>query len=126
MSVLAIEIARGQTVFAPGDTLSGSAAWELDDPTKPVEVRLFWYTRGKGTRDVGVIETTTFDMPPRTGRREFRFKLPESPHSFSGRLISLSWAVEVVCGSESSRCDFVLSASGAEIDLTSNQTGEKK
>jgi len=50
-------------------------------------------------------------------RREFRFRLPEGPYSFSGKLISLLWAIEVVAspGDMAGRAGIVVSPSGREV-----------
>ena len=49
------------------------------------------------------------------------FVLPPAPYSFSGKLISLIWAVEVVAEGikEASRLEFTLSPDGREITLSS-------
>ena len=59
-------------------------------------MRLFWYTRGKGTEDVGLVDTVAFPNPQTTDQRTFRFALPEAPYSFSGKLISIIWAIELI------------------------------
>ena len=82
--------------FLPGQEVAGGAAWRLDGIPREVEVCLFWFTRGKGTEDVVVVDTVRLDSPSREDRRDFRFTLPEGPYSFSGRLISLTWALELV------------------------------
>jgi hypothetical protein len=53
------------------------------------------------------------------GQEKFEFALPEGPQSFSGKLISLIWAVELVVekSKESQRIEFVLSPFDAEIVL---------
>lgn len=81
--------------------------------------RLFWYTRGKGTQDVVVVQEETFPAPGAQDERKFSFRLPAGPYSFSGRLISLLWAVEVVVqpGDESGRTEFTVSPTGDEIRI---------
>ena len=66
------------------------------DDAEAIEIRLFWYTEGKGTRDVGVEGTERVDRPDRNGHRDFSFTAPEGPYSFSGKLISLMWSIELV------------------------------
>ena len=58
---------------------------------------------------------------PRTGNRPFRFQLPDAPYSFSGKLISLIWAIEAVAEGikEAARYEFVLAPEGREIELGS-------
>jgi hypothetical protein len=115
--------------FLPGETVSGRAAWSLDvDEGEPAsaELRLFWYTNGKGTEDVGVVETLTFDRPQRSEQRPFRLALPLEPYSFSGTLISLIWALELVVSTgpragedgEAECREIVMSPTRREILLT--------
>ncbi len=105
--------------FAPGEEISGEAAWQFIEPIEVIELRLFWYTAGKGTTDVQVVEVQRFESPGAHQRRAFRFKLPEGPCSFSGKLISLSWALELVAlpSGQSQRLEFALSPCGREINL---------
>jgi hypothetical protein len=122
---LGIFIAGGRTAFQPGDTLEVSALWALAGAPEQLEARLFWYTRGKGTEDVGVVSVQRVENPPAAGERAWRFKLPAQPWSFSGKLISLVWAVELVVepGARSARAEFTLSPDGQEI-LLHGDSGE--
>lgn len=124
MSEMRIEIAGGQGAFRPGETLEGTASWELDAAGKAVEVRLFWTTEGKGTVDVEVVDKVRFEAVSAVERRDFRFVLPKSPYSFSGKLISLLWGVEVVAvpGENAGRASFTMSPSGREILLRKEGT----
>ena len=84
-----------------------------------VELRLFWYTQGKGDQDVGVVATVPFPEPASQDRRDFRIPLPLGPYSFSGKLISLMWALEVVAepGSRAGRLEITVSPTRREIQL---------
>jgi hypothetical protein len=116
---LRIELPAGRTAFRPGATLTGVVSWRLPVALDSLELRLFWFTRGKGTEDVSVVAHREYASPGLSGRREFSFKLPESPYSFSGRLVSLTWALELVTprGKQSARVEFVLSPFDHEILL---------
>jgi hypothetical protein len=103
----------------PGETVEFSALWALQKPPAAVEARLFWFTRGKGTEDVGIVATERVSAPGSAGEHAFLFTLPESPYSFSGRLISLLWAVELVADKSVARCEFTLAPDGREIVLPS-------
>lgn len=50
-------------------------------------------------------------------------RLPADPYSFSGTLISLVWALEVVAepGGAAGRIDVVVSPTGNEIRLTAKE-----
>jgi hypothetical protein len=119
MSQLKIAVREDHTQFLPGDEIIAAAYWNLDGPPKSVEARLFWFTRGKGTQDVNVVETFRFDHPLVEEARPVRFRLPEAPYSFSGKLVSLIWALELVVepGSESARIELTVSPTGEEINL---------
>jgi len=117
MTELSIELEEGN--FGPGDELMGSVDWRCENAPQKMELRLFWFTRGKGTEDVGVVETVRFEQPQSSERRRFRVRLPESPYSFSGRLISLTWALELVAEppKQAKRLEIVMGPDGQEVRL---------
>ena len=119
MEVIEIETDGGHDAFAPGEAIAGTVSWQLDAPPDAVEVRLFWYTRGKGTTDVQVVKAQHFAAPGSAGRRTFKFVLPAEPYSFSGKLISLIWALEAVVqpGERSARRELVVAPGGREVLL---------
>jgi hypothetical protein len=118
-AMIDIRIDGGRSAFHPGEVLAGETAWLLDRHPESVELRLFWFTRGRGTEDVEVVQRLAFANPAQEDRRSFQLRLPESPYSFSGRLISLTWAIEVVAspGRRTGRAELVLSPSLSEIVL---------
>ena len=117
MSTMRISTRDQRVSFRPGEEIAGVAAWQLESPPKAVELRLFWFTRGKGTTDVKVIQTLSFDAPKLEETRPFQLRLPGEPYSFSGKLISLIWALELVIGKTAERLEIVVSPSGHEIVL---------
>jgi hypothetical protein len=119
MDKLGITLHEDRTAFAPRESVRGTIQWNLDVNPRHLELSLFWYTAGKGTRDVGVIGTLRFDGPGAYGSKDFSFALPDGPYSFSGKLISLVWALELTCspGSETIRREITLSPTGEEIVL---------
>lgn len=116
---LRIGLKNDQRAFRPGETLQGAAGWQWDQPPESAEVRLYWRTEGKGVPDVAVVAVVPFEQPAARDARPFQFQLPEGPYSFSGRLISLIWGVELVLhpGPHAARAEFVLSPTGEEILL---------
>ncbi len=118
MSV-SLTINQDQTLFRPGEKLAGTAEWQLDKEVRAVEVRLIWFTSGKGTQDVTIVDRRRWDTPVLMRRETFEFTLPEGPQSFSGKLISLAWALELVIekADETARVEFLLSPFDAEIQL---------
>lgn len=119
MDWIQVDTADGRLSFLPGETVEGVASWHLDPPLESVELRLFWYTEGKGDQDVQIVETVSFGQPGADDRRAFRVRLPAGPYSFSGKLISLTWALEVVAepGTRAGRALLVVSPTGREILL---------
>lgn len=117
--MLTIQTRDGGAWFRPGETIEGTVSWHIDD-ADAVEVRLFWYTEGKGSRDVEVIETRHMAQPETSGTRSFEFKVPRGPYSFSGKLITLAWAIEVVAlpGGETERLDLKIGPQPVEVDLS--------
>ena len=93
--------------------------WQLPEPPEEVELRLFWSTEGKGDQDLEVVETVPFASPGAQDRRTFRVRLPEGPYSFSGKLITLSWALEAVAqpGDRAGSFELMVSPTGEEIRL---------
>ena len=120
MNKVHLETLEGRTTFRPGDAVEGVAGWELEAPPKLVEVRLFWHTAGKGDTDVQIVEAVRFDDAPAVDARIYRFTLPgDGPYSFSGRLITLQWSIELVTkpGKEVAKLDLTLSPTGEEVRL---------
>lgn len=117
------EVAAVLPLFKPGATVRGEVSWVLAKEPKAVWLRLFWYTKGKGTEDVAVVEEIPFNSPRKQERRPFAIPLPESPYSFSGKLVSLIWSLELATQrpDEAIRKEIILSPLDHEIDLLLNQ-----
>lgn len=107
MSDLLIRIDGERSSFKPGESVEG-----VVEGAAGLELRLFWYTEGKGTQDLEVVATQHLGPEGR-----FRLVLPDSPYSFSGKLISLIWALEVVGGAVCPRAEILVSPDGGEILL---------
>lgn len=121
MEWMRIETRDGVNAFLPGETVEGTVGWHFDVPAKSVELRLLWYTEGKGDQDVTVVESLPLPNPGRDEVRPFQIRLPAGPFSFSGRLISLVWALEAVAepGSRAERLPITVSPTRQEILLSS-------
>jgi len=119
MPTLTIQLEPDKTAFRPGDRAAGTVSWQLEDQPKQVELRLLWYTQGKGDEDAGLVETMTFAQPGQADRRSFHFTLPAAPYSFSGSLISLTWALELSTqpGDQCERREITMTPTGHEILL---------
>ena len=99
--------------------MAGIASWELASEPTAAEVRLLWYTEGRAEADVAVVDTARFECPRSVDRREFCFRLPNGPFSFSGKLVSLRWALELAVepSDEAERVDIAVSPTGHEVIL---------
>lgn len=60
--LITIEIDGGRNAYRPGELLTGSVAWLTEQPVTDLEVRLFWFTQGKGTQDVHVTAVRRLDV----------------------------------------------------------------
>lgn len=119
MSRLEIRTPHNQTAFEPGQAIDVELEWQLEARPEAIEARLIWYTQGKGTQDFQVVERITFDSAAQFDTRVWTVRLPDSPYSFSGKLISLIWALELIVLStdESRRVDIVVAPRGTEVRL---------
>ena len=63
---------------------------------------MFWFTRGKGIEDAGVVEHLTLEQPLVQETRSFHFHLPPAPFSCVGSLVSVIWALELIAYPEKS------------------------
>ncbi len=114
-----IETIGRRTVYRPGEKIAGRIEWDLDRPALALELRLFWYTAGKGDMDVEVTSRLRVDRPGTVGQRDFEFTAPRTPHSFSGKLISIVWALEMVTepAGEVERLELIISPTGSEVGI---------
>ena len=120
MESLTIKTARNETAFAPGESIEGTLSWHHSDQVEHVTVRLFWYTSGRGTRDVEVQEERQLLPQGRSDHISFTFQAPSQPYSFSGELITLSWAIEAIVqpGNRSERLELIIAPEHKEIILS--------
>ncbi len=114
-----LSIADGRTAFEPGESIEVTAEWMFEENVESVELRLVWYTRGKGDTDISVVERVPFELPSLSETRQATFELPMAPYSFSGKLISLCWSIELVAdGDEAShRLDITIAPGAREVVL---------
>jgi hypothetical protein len=100
------------------EPLTGELFWnELTARCDLIELRLLWYTSGKGERDLEVVAKIAVMKPAASGQQRFHFDPPGGPYSFSGTLISVVWAIEAVMIplSESQIIEFTFAPGGNEI-----------
>jgi len=119
VSGMNLELADGKTNYRPGEWVEGVAFWDLAAAPESIEVRIYWRTQGKGTQDLELVRNAKFTQVGLKDRRPFRLQLPAAPYSFSGKLVSLVWGVELVSEpqGESADLEIVLSPTGEEVRL---------
>jgi hypothetical protein len=119
MSSLTVQFRDGRQSFSPGESVSVDLRWELESEPDRLELRCVWNTSGKGSTDIGVEKSVSIDTPGRSGSRQINLELPTAPYSFSGKLVSLIWALELVAqpSEESCRQEFILAPDGREVLL---------
>ena len=96
MAEFKLETRDHRNAFAPGERIDGIAGWDLAEPAKWVEVRLFYRTAGKGDEDAAIVDSQRFEQPPPVDAQAFEFTAPDGPLSYEGRLIELRWGLELV------------------------------
>jgi len=121
VSWIEIGLESGRTAYRPGEEVTGAVAWAIEEgePPASAEVRLVWFTRGEGDPSSELVAAAELPSPAALDRREFNLRLPEGPYSFTGKLITLVWAVEVVVepGGRSERKEIVVSPTGRPVRL---------
>lgn len=107
---------KGQTTFEPGEQIDVDVEWSLSEPPESLELRVVWNTSGKGSQDIGVAAIEKLEFPSANDRRRMSLTLPREPYSFSGRLISIIWALELVSlpTEESTRTVITIGPDGRE------------
>ena len=116
---LALRLNQDAQTLVPGQVIDGTLGWRLDDAPKDAVLRLFWFTEGKGTCDVGLVEE--IELPHHLAELSgtFRFTLPAAPYSFNGQLIALKWAIELLVddGKLVERLDLIVSPWVEQVTL---------
>jgi hypothetical protein len=119
MAILRLQTDGSASWFKPRSTVAGDASWHLDTAAEAIEVRLFFYTQGKGTQDVQIVDSLRIERPEPSGHTRFSFALPSGPYSFSGQLITLNWALELVAvpGEDTHRIELLVGPRPVEISI---------
>lgn len=114
-----IQIELKKTEFHLGETIDGEVRWLGLNEIDSLDIRLIWYTEGKGDRDFQVVASQEIRSPASEGQATFSFTAPNYPASCSGKLVSIRWAIEVVelPGINAQSTKLVISTNGKEVDL---------
>lgn len=113
-----IQVQLDSEAVRPGQDVSGTVSWSLQGRRGDrVVIRLFWYTQGKGTEDIGVVDEKTIPSPAVSSSERFSFRAPAFPWSYAGTLMAITWAVEATVEPKGAvdRKQFVLGPEGREI-----------
>jgi hypothetical protein len=100
--LISVQLLDDLAVYRPGETLHGE--YQIDavqaEQIQAVEASVLWYSEGKGDEDLGVhyFERRTRgesgDSDLRSLKR-FQAVLPNSPLSYSGRIVKIRWCVRI-------------------------------
>lgn len=117
--MIRIQFSDGRRQFRSREQVSGIVEWDGGRPPERIKVRLVWLTEGVATPELEVVDECEVNVLGVWGRAEFSFLLPETPYSFSGKLVRLIWAVEAFAGEGADfvREEILVSPTGREIRL---------
>lgn len=95
MTASRIILDRNPANYAAEEMITGRVEWNLDKAPSDAQLRLFWYTEGKGDSDVVMVVKQA--LPAATDlQHAFSIPAPIHPPSYQGRLLSVLWSLEVV------------------------------
>jgi hypothetical protein len=95
MTDLSLDLA-GRSAFEPGQTVPVTAKWDLKSPLDAVELRVVWNTASRGDVELQIAKAVRIESPHPSDTLQMTLTLPRQPYSFSGKLVSLVWALELV------------------------------
>lgn len=126
MTRSSLSTADGRRAFEPGEKIELVAEWACDRQVERAEIRLVWFTRGKGDTDSALVERVRLDAPRQTDTRSVELQLPEAPYSFSGNLVSLVWAVrlELFGAAKPKQIQIVIAPLAREVVLDADEPDE--
>jgi hypothetical protein len=75
-AALELTLAGGHA-YLPGEEIEGVAAWRAERAPAALELRLFWFTSGKGTEDLAIVQRVRWEAPGAVDRRPFKLRLPD-------------------------------------------------
>ncbi len=124
---ISIHLHDEQTGFAPGGTIAGEVRWNqlpVSDKTV-ISLELAFRTEGKGTSQREVFHELEWPVTMAKGNESFTIEAPNWPWSFSGKLVSILWALDAWQGNEHAEAvPVTISPNGDEMDLYSYDIDE--
>jgi hypothetical protein len=115
-----LTLTDNKLAYLPGEAITGTLSWQCEKELEAIELRLCWKTSGKGSTDNGMADSLLLKQPQTHGNMPFELHFPSGPYSFSGKLISISWYIEVVADPTSagrSTKYLTMSPTGKELGL---------
>ena len=127
MHELEIRLSDQDGYCEPGAKLAIPIAWRFDEEQSGLELRVVWNAHGKGSPNLGVVHTESVEHPSFQGSRTIHVELPQAPYSFSGTLVSIVWALELVAqpSQVSTRHEIVIAPQGREVSMTSTSAEQE-
>ena len=89
MNRLRVNFVDDRASFVPGESVSGTATWELETDPQSIELRLFWYTTGKGDQDLDVVQRLVFAPNNETLRTSAQFLISTNLQRWLGDRINV-------------------------------------
>ena len=117
---ISIHLHDDRTSFAPGGTITGEVRWnELRvSGDTVISLELAFRTEGKGTSQREVFDELEWPITMADGSEAFTIEAPNWPWSFSGKLVSVLWALDAWQGNEHAESvQVTISPNGDEMDL---------
>ena len=126
MRTMTFDLDGKRSAYKPGERVEGQVSWELPEAPRSLEVRLFWTTSGRGDEDQEIVAVEQVPSPAASGWVRFSLQLPAGPYSFSGRLVSLGWALELVAPHEemAASVPIVVGPEGREVRIDGEPAAE--
>jgi hypothetical protein len=111
-----LKIKDDKNKFLPGNEIQGEVMFRLSCTPAKIVVILYWFTDGTVSNIMQELEFYPVDS---FGVLPFKFKLPITPYSYSGKLFSISWEIEAYSVSPEERCawPFIMSPYDTEGEL---------
>jgi hypothetical protein len=101
-SAFTVAIDNPRPVYQPGETLSGWYRFTADEAVElqALEVSVLWHTQGPGDEDFGIHfferrQAQEDEALDPSAVRRFQTRLPVSPLSYRGQVVSILWCVRV-------------------------------
>ena len=119
MNKIDLKLINERSSFKPGSILKGSIIWNIDIVPETITISLCYWTEGRGTQDAVSVAKHEVKITNSSGEQPFEFLIPNSPWSFSGKLISINWAVAAEIRSKKlfTLIPITISPTAAEINL---------